>query len=176
MKCILALAAVAVVAAGAVNAHDIGGPPQISVWLKHLKNPRLNMPCCNERDCARTEAHVRNGRWHAKAPDGSWIAIPTESVVTDQGNPTGETNKEFLYREADAETLLDWTQAASREAMEFSGADLSVRARLRAGDGAAAVTEGTGDHQGRKCLCRKPCESRPGGCVGRGRGQASAAA
>jgi Transposase IS116/IS110/IS902 family len=47
--------------------------------------------------------------------------------------------------------------------MEFSGADLGVQARLRAGDGAPAVRGARAIIGGRKCLCRKPRESRPGG-------------
>jgi hypothetical protein len=65
-------------------------PGHLRDWFKRLKNPRTGLPCCEEADCARTEARTRGSGWEARAPDGSWIAIPPESMVTDQGNPTGE--------------------------------------------------------------------------------------
>jgi hypothetical protein len=46
--------------------------------------------CCDESGCARTEARSRGATWEAKAPDGSRITVPPESIVVDQGNPTGE--------------------------------------------------------------------------------------
>jgi len=90
------LAGAALVAAGALNAHarDYGqysdSPRHLRDWFKRLQNPRTRMPCCEEADCARTEARIRGANWEAKAPDGAWITIPHESVVTDQGNPTAE--------------------------------------------------------------------------------------
>lgn len=59
-------------------------------WFNSLENRRTGRPCCSEADCARTVARTRNGHWEAKTPDGLWIAIPTEIIVTDKGNPTGE--------------------------------------------------------------------------------------
>ena len=90
------IVAAAFVAGGPLDAHarDYGqysdSPQHIRNWFKRLNNPRLGMPCCEESDCARTEARTRGGSWEAKAPDGSWVTIPHESIVTDQGNPTGE--------------------------------------------------------------------------------------
>lgn len=43
------------------------------------------MPCCEEADCARTEARIRGGGWEAKAPDGTWVVVPPESVVSSRG-------------------------------------------------------------------------------------------
>jgi hypothetical protein len=83
-----------------VYARDYGQyanrPQHLRDWFKRLENPRLGMPCCEEADCARTEARTRGGTWEAKAPDGSWVSIPHESIVTDQGNPTGESYIVFL--------------------------------------------------------------------------------
>jgi hypothetical protein len=86
----------AFVAGGALNAHarDYGQysdvPTHIRDWFKGLENPRTSVRCCDEADCARTEVHTRGGKWEARAPDGSWIAIPPESIVTNHRNPTGE--------------------------------------------------------------------------------------
>ena len=84
------------VAGGTLSAHarDYGQyserPKYLRDWFKQLKNPQLKLPCCEEADCARTEARTRDDHWEAKAPDGSWVAIPSDRIVTDQGNPTGE--------------------------------------------------------------------------------------
>lgn len=86
----------AFVAAGSINAsaRDYGQysnvPGQMRNWFKGLQNRRTGAHCCDEADCARTEARAVDGKWQAKAPNGSWIAVPPESVVVDQGNPTGE--------------------------------------------------------------------------------------
>lgn len=87
----------AFVAAGSTGAHarDYGQysnvPNHLRNWFKSLYNRRTGVHCCNDTDCARTEARTVDGKWQAKAPDGSsWIAVPPESVVVDQGNPTGE--------------------------------------------------------------------------------------
>jgi hypothetical protein len=90
------IVAAAFVAVGPVDGHardygqNSGSPRLLRDWFKRLKNPRLDVQCCEEADCARTETRTRGGSWEAKAPDGSWVAIPSDSVVTDQGNPTGE--------------------------------------------------------------------------------------
>jgi hypothetical protein len=90
------IVAAALAAGGPLDAHarDQGqysdSPEHIRNWFKRLNNSRMRLPCCEESDCARTEARTRGGSWEAKAPDGSWLTIPHESIVTDQGNPTGE--------------------------------------------------------------------------------------
>jgi hypothetical protein len=96
----------AFVAGGALSAHarDDGRysdvPQNIHDWFNALENRQLGISCCKKADCARTEARIRGGKWEAKAPDGSWIAVPRESVVLDQGNPTGEAIL-CSYREED---------------------------------------------------------------------------
>jgi hypothetical protein len=94
LRFILLIFAFVIGQAFGVDARDYGQyanhPQHLRDWFKRLENPRLGIPCCEEADCARTEARTRGGSWEAKAPDGSWVTIPHESVVTDQGNPTGE--------------------------------------------------------------------------------------
>ena len=84
-----------VVAGGALNAHarDYGqytaAPKANRDWFKGLENRRTGARFCSDADCARTEARTRNDHWDAKTLDGSWIAVPPESIVVDQGDPTG---------------------------------------------------------------------------------------
>jgi hypothetical protein len=77
-----------------VSARDYGQyedvPQHIREWFKALKNPRYGNSCCDESDCARTEARTHGDQWEALAPDGSWVTIPPDRIVHDQGNPTGE--------------------------------------------------------------------------------------
>jgi hypothetical protein len=77
-----------------VTAKDFGqysdAPKHLRDWFKRLKNQRTGLPCCDQADCTRTEARTRGNRWEAKAPDGSWVTVPPEHVVNNQGNPTGE--------------------------------------------------------------------------------------
>ena len=77
-----------------VSARDYGQygdvPQHIRDWFKALKNPQNGRSCCDQSDCARTEARTHGDQWQARAPDGSWITVPPDSVVHNQGNPTGE--------------------------------------------------------------------------------------
>ena len=77
-----------------VSARDYGQygdvPQHIRDWFKALKNSRYGNSCCDESDCARTEARTHGDQWEARAPDGSWVVIPPDRIVLDQGNPTGE--------------------------------------------------------------------------------------
>ena len=77
-----------------VSARDYGQyedvPQHIRDWFKALKNPQNGRSCCDQSDCARTEARTHGDQWQARAPDGSWITVPSDSVVYNQGNPTGE--------------------------------------------------------------------------------------
>ena len=65
-------------------------PPAIRQWFRDLRSPDGSIRCCDESDCARTEAHITEGRWQARAPDGSWLTVPPTRVVHDRGNPLGQ--------------------------------------------------------------------------------------
>jgi hypothetical protein len=71
-------------------------PPHIRDWFKALKNPQDGRSCCNESDCARTEARTHGNEWEARTPDGLWIAVPPDTIVRGQGNPTGEAHRLLL--------------------------------------------------------------------------------
>ena len=51
-------------------------PPATRQWFRDLRSPDGSIRCCDESDCARTEAHIMESRWQARAPDGSWLSIP----------------------------------------------------------------------------------------------------
>jgi hypothetical protein len=64
-------------------------PAEIRQWFRDLRSPD-GVSCCEVTDCRRTEAHLSEGRWQARAPDGSWVAVPRGRVIHDRGNPIGE--------------------------------------------------------------------------------------
>ena len=63
--------------------------PTTRQWFRDLRSPEGAF-CCDEADCLRTEAHLSDDHWQARAPDGRWIDIPPGRVITDRGNPVGE--------------------------------------------------------------------------------------
>ena len=63
--------------------------PAIREWFRGLRSPQ-GIFCCDEADCRRTEAHLSDNHWQARAPDGKWIDIPPDRVITDRFNPVGE--------------------------------------------------------------------------------------
>ena len=65
-------------------------PPEIRRWFRDLRSPDGGEFCCDVSDCLRTEAHLSDNHWQARAPDGRWIDIPPSRVITDRGNPVGE--------------------------------------------------------------------------------------
>jgi hypothetical protein len=75
-------------------AHDYGEHESVSPatrqWFRDLRSPETSIQCCDVSDCLRTEAHVSQNRWKARAPDGSWLIVPPTRVITDRGNPVGE--------------------------------------------------------------------------------------
>jgi hypothetical protein len=64
--------------------------PVIREWFRNLRSPDGSISCCDVSDCARTEAYMTENRWRARAPDGSWLFIPSGRVIRDKGNPVGE--------------------------------------------------------------------------------------
>ncbi|MFO1099530.1 MAG: hypothetical protein U1E81_15025 [Xanthobacteraceae bacterium] len=64
--------------------------PEIRRWFHDLRSPDGGSYCCDETDCLRTEAHLKDDHWQARAPDGKWIDIPPTRVIQDRGNPVGE--------------------------------------------------------------------------------------
>ena len=91
-----------------VHARDYGQyedvPQHIRDWFKALKNPQSGRSCCDLTDCARTEARTHHNEWEARAPDGSWITIPADSVVQNQGQS---------YRRGYAPTEKGWRVLAA---------------------------------------------------------------
>jgi len=88
------------------RAHD-ARHPELDRWYGSLSRP--GMPsCCSLRDCHRTEAELRDGRWwarlgHPASDEGGaedwalddWVPIPDEIIVRDErgrpvSNPAGE--------------------------------------------------------------------------------------
>ena len=57
-----------------VYARDYGQyedvPQHIRDWFKALKNPQTGGNCCDQSDCARTEARTHGNEWEARVPNG----------------------------------------------------------------------------------------------------------
>jgi hypothetical protein len=89
------------------HAHD-WRRPDLDKWYSGLRNPRSsssvvrNVGCCSKDDCHETEAEMRGNDWWARLglpvtrPDGNhdwdlqnWVKVPTETVLLNQSNPTG---------------------------------------------------------------------------------------
>lgn len=64
------------------QAHDI---------YTNWKIPGSTTSCCNDRDCAETEARFERGQSFAKTRGGEWIAIPPRSIIREP-NPTGKAH------------------------------------------------------------------------------------
>ena len=62
-------------------------PPATREWFRNLRSPDGSIRCCDESDCARTEAHITENLWQARAPDGSWLTVLPTRVIHDRGNP-----------------------------------------------------------------------------------------
>ena len=80
-------------------AHD--GPHEH--WLKGLKRPDVNQPCCGEADIVKTKFKVENtggpypeDRWYAWLED-SWTPIPPDKILQEYA-PNGEA---FLFYNGD---------------------------------------------------------------------------
>ena len=52
-------------------------------WFKSLMMPGSQVPCCDISDCARTEAHWRDGQWWAKVR-GLFVPIPRDRELNRQ--------------------------------------------------------------------------------------------
>ena len=59
-------------------------------WFNSLQSPETGMLCCSEADCKRTEATIVGDRYRAALPNGQWVDVPPQIVITNRGNPTGE--------------------------------------------------------------------------------------
>jgi len=75
------------------TAHDYGqfagDPPHIRDWFNSLRIPNSHTSCCGEADGHRTRYEVKDDSYWVPI-EGIWYAIPPDTVVRGNGNPTGE--------------------------------------------------------------------------------------
>jgi hypothetical protein len=64
-------------------------PDNIRAWFKSVRSPR-GVPCCDVADGHRTDYQMRGDNHFWVPIDGEWRQVPTEAVVHNAGNPTGE--------------------------------------------------------------------------------------
>jgi hypothetical protein len=65
-------------------------PAEVRQWFRELRSPDGSISCCDVADCLRTEAQISEYRWQARAPDGTWLLVPSGRVIRNRGNPVGE--------------------------------------------------------------------------------------
>ncbi len=86
------------------TAHD-WRHPELDSWYGSLKRPNTGRSplgftsCCSQTDCHATEAQLRESDWWARIgirkTNGDWelrdwVKIPSEAVLQNHDNPTGE--------------------------------------------------------------------------------------
>jgi hypothetical protein len=90
--------------ATAAVAHD-WHHPELDNWYSGLRRPNIGhsqlgfTSCCSKTDCHTTEAQLRENDWWARVgvrkTNGDWelrdwVKVPTDVVLQQQDNPTGE--------------------------------------------------------------------------------------
>jgi hypothetical protein len=75
-----------------VLAHDNGEygnvPPHVRAWFRNVKSP-TGIPCCDIADGHPTEYDMRENKYWVPI-NGEWMPVPSEAVVSNEGNPTGD--------------------------------------------------------------------------------------
>jgi hypothetical protein len=63
-------------------------PANVRTWFRNVHSPQ-GVPCCDIADGHRTDFEMRSdGYW---VPiEGEWRHVPSEAIVQNAGNPTGE--------------------------------------------------------------------------------------
>jgi hypothetical protein len=73
-------------------AHDNGQfgdvPDNVRAWFKAVKSHQ-GVPCCDIADGHPTDFDIRENQYWVPI-NGTWMPVPPEAVIKDDGNPTGE--------------------------------------------------------------------------------------
>jgi hypothetical protein len=100
----ISLLIVALMAATTTMAHD-RNHPELDGWYSSLRRPSTGhsrqsfTSCCSKTDCHTTDAELRNNEWWARIGVRNrsgdwdlkdWVKIPSEVVLLNHDNPTGE--------------------------------------------------------------------------------------
>lgn len=64
-------------------------PDNIKSWFKGVKSPH-GVPCCDVADGHRTDYDIRADNHYWVPIEGEWRQVPSEAVIRNAGNPTGE--------------------------------------------------------------------------------------
>lgn len=62
--------------------------PDFSAWFGSLHD-KSGASCCNLADCRASEYRPTRTGIEARTPDGQWVAVPNDTVLTRTDNPTG---------------------------------------------------------------------------------------
>ncbi len=66
-----------------------GVPDNIRAWFKSVQSPK-GVPCCDIADGHRTTWRGSKDGGYEVPIDGEWLAVPSEAIVYNAGNPVGE--------------------------------------------------------------------------------------
>lgn len=64
-------------------------PENIRSWFKSVQSPK-GVPCCDIADGHRTTWRGGKDGGYEVPIDGEWLAVPSEAIVYNAGNPVGE--------------------------------------------------------------------------------------
>lgn len=56
------------------------GKTPLAQWYSSLRTP-TGISCCDESDCAPTDARLRDGHWEVRPADSPWLTVPDEAVL-----------------------------------------------------------------------------------------------
>jgi hypothetical protein len=85
----IAITAVLMSMAVAMDREELrSGPPHVRKWFEQMRSPQ-GKPCCSYADGHRTEYDMKENRYWIPINE-TWIPVPPEVVIHDQGNPFSE--------------------------------------------------------------------------------------
>jgi hypothetical protein len=63
--------------------------PALASWYQSLRQPGTGISCCSVADCRSTEARISATAEYEALIDGTWLTVPSASILDRVDNPTG---------------------------------------------------------------------------------------
>lgn len=71
------------------NGQYEGIDPKTRAWFESVRSPH-GVPCCSMADGHHTDYDARPDNHYWVPIEGEWRQVPTEAIVNNAGNPTGD--------------------------------------------------------------------------------------